>query len=153
MMKTWLISAFPGCGKTTASRTLKGQINVIDSDSSTFDKNDFPRNYIEHIKENIGKQDVIFISSHETVRQALEKEGLEYFLFYPALKRKEEFLDLYYHRGNNEAFLRVLDKNFESFIESCQNDSNPNKIELNKEGEFLLTNSIFQKIIEEIKNS
>lgn len=153
MNKTWLISAFHGCGKTTASRTLKGQINVIDLESLSFLNSNFPQNYIEHIKENIGKQDVILVSAHETVRKALNKEGLEYFLFYPSMRRKDEFLDLYYRRGNSEAFINTLDKHFESVLENCQNDSSPNKIELNKEGEFLLTNSIFQKIIEEIKNS
>ena len=30
----------------------------------------FPNNYIEHIKENIGKVDYIFVSSHLVVRQA-----------------------------------------------------------------------------------
>lgn len=57
----------------------------LDSDSSNFswvkDENgnntkernpEFPKNYIEHIKSNIGKVDVIFVSSHKVVREALE---------------------------------------------------------------------------------
>ena len=62
---TKIISAFPGCGKTTLQRKLKDTLKIIDSDSSTFPKDDFPRNYIEHIKSNIGVQDVIFVSSRQ----------------------------------------------------------------------------------------
>ena len=112
-----LISAFPGCGKTTVYRLLKDKIKVIDSDSSTFPKDDFPQNYIEHIKENIPNQHVIFISSHETVRKALAKEGIHYMLYIPDISRKEEFLELYKMRGNNENFIKMLDENFESFID------------------------------------
>lgn len=150
---TIIISAFPGCGKTTATRKLKEQLTLIDSDSSTFDKMYFPSNYIEHIKSQMGKQEIIFVSSHETVRRALEAEGIEYFLFYPSLNRKEEFLDLYYNRGNNETFINVLDKNFENFIGSCENANTPHKIILKKEGEFLLNNLTFMKLIENIKNT
>ena len=46
-MKTKVYSAFPGVGKTTYfNNTSK---NVLDSDSSTFDKSEFPQNYINHI--------------------------------------------------------------------------------------------------------
>ena len=152
-INTIIVSAFHGCGKTTAARELKEQLTLMDLDSSTFDKNNFPQNYLEYIKSQIGKQEIIFISSHEIVRKALETEGIEYFLFYPSLKRKEEFLDLYYLRGNNEAFVNILDKNFENFIASCNNAKTPNKITLNKEGEFLLNNPTFIKIIEKIKNT
>lgn len=152
-INTIIVSAFPGCGKTTTSRELKGQITLIDSDFSTFNKTNFPQNYVEHIKSQIGKQEIIFISSHEIVRKALEAEGIEYFLFYPSLKRKEEFLDLYHRRGNSETFINVLDRNFENFISSCDNAKTEHKIILNKEGEFLLNNPTFLKIIENIKNT
>ena len=152
-INTIIVSAFPGCGKTTATRELKGKINVVDSDGSTFDKTKFPNNYIEYIKSQLGKQELIFVSSHETVRHALENEKLEYFLFYPSITRKEEFLDLYYRRGNNKTFIEVLDKNFDNFINSCDISYTPHKIILNKDGEFLLNNKEFIKIIEEIKNT
>ena len=51
MKKTLLISAFPGTGKTYSYENSNKII--LDSDSSKFDKNDFPNNYINHIKENL----------------------------------------------------------------------------------------------------
>ena len=73
--KTTIISAFPLCGKTYFSQNC-GDFVVIDSDSSNFswvkDSNgnrtskrnpDFPGNYIEHIKSNIGKVDYILVST------------------------------------------------------------------------------------------
>ena len=50
-MKTKVYSAFPGVGKTTYFNTTDK--NVLDSDSSKFDKKNFPANYIEHIERNI----------------------------------------------------------------------------------------------------
>lgn len=54
MKQTWLISGFPGIGKTTAFRELNGQINVIDLDNSMFDKANFVKNYMSCIKANMG---------------------------------------------------------------------------------------------------
>jgi spore cortex formation protein SpoVR/YcgB (stage V sporulation) len=54
--KTLVISAFPGCGKSHFFRNNKDK-EVLDSDSSKFDKAHFPKNYIEHIKSNLGKVD------------------------------------------------------------------------------------------------
>lgn len=143
-----LISAFPGCGKTTVQRLLKDKIRIIDSDSSTFPKDNFPQNYIEHIKENIPNQDVIFISSHETVRKALAEEGIRYMLYIPDISRKEEFLGLYKLRGNNEAFIQLLDKNFESFLDSCQNDKFATAIvTLKNNGEFIGNHGVFAELI------
>ena len=143
-----LISAFPGCGKTTVQRLLKDKIRIIDSDSSSFPKDNFPQNYINHIKENILKQDVIFISSHETVRKALAEEGIPYMLYIPDLSRKQEFLELYKLRGNNETFIQLLDKNFETFLDSCQNDKSATAIiTLKNNGEFIGNRGVFAELI------
>ena len=88
MKNTHVISAFLGCGKTTAYIKLKDKIDVLDSDSSFFDKKDFPRNYIEHIKSNIGKVDVIFVSSHQIVRNALKENNITFSMYYPSKERK-----------------------------------------------------------------
>jgi len=48
---TYLISAFPGTGKSYCFNN-NTTWEMLDSDSSTFDKKDFPDNYIKHIKDN-----------------------------------------------------------------------------------------------------
>lgn len=133
-MRTTIVSAFPGCGKTTYYNANKDK--SIDSDSSEFswitDDNgnktrnpDFPKNYIDHIKQNIGKVKYIFVSSHKEVRDALIKEHIPFLLFYPSINRKQEFLDKYKKRGNTDEFVKMLGNKWEEWITDIQNIDTP----------------------------
>ena len=126
-MKTKIISAFPGVGKTYYHERNK-EIS-IDSDSSHFswvkdsegnntkERNpEFPNNYINHIKENSGKYKYIFVSSHEEVRIALKENGIEYYMIYPAKSRKKEFIERYIQRGSPEVFVNLISENWDSWI-------------------------------------
>jgi hypothetical protein len=87
-----IVSAFPGCGKSYCAQHGRSLI-AHDSDSSNFhfeegareSNPDWPQNYIQHIKQlkSRGYYDVIFISSHAEIRQALKEAGLRYLLVYP----------------------------------------------------------------------
>lgn len=126
-MKTKIISAFPGVGKTYYHERNK-EIS-IDSDSSHFswvkdsegnntkERNpEFPSNYINHIKENEGRYKYIFVSSHEEVRIALKENGIEYYMIYPAKSRKKEFIERYIQRGSPEGFVNLISENWDSWI-------------------------------------
>ncbi|KKK65553.1 hypothetical protein LCGC14_2972950, partial [marine sediment metagenome] len=96
-IKTIIISAFPATGKTHFYRNTK--LKVLDSDSSHFSwlpnkqrHPNFPENYIDHIKQNMGDVFIILISSHKVVRDALVKEGIKFTLIYPNRELKEEYL-------------------------------------------------------------
>jgi len=147
-INTLIISAFPGCGKTYAFKNYKFQNGVLDSDSSEFswvkDENgnntkernpEFPTNYIRHIQDNIGKVDVIFVSSHEVVRDALKNANINYALIYPINTEevKADFLDRYKKRGNAEPFIEFIDKNWDHFIDQMNNDNFPIKIAIKKD--------------------
>lgn len=125
MIRTKIISAFPGCGKSHFFNNNK-QI-CLDSDSSNFswilsssgvkERNPaFPRNYIEHIKENIGKYEYIFISSHEEVRNALLNECLFFYLVYPSYEMKDSFIKRYIERGSSKEFISLLAKNWHDWL-------------------------------------
>lgn len=124
---TVLCAAFPGTGKSWYVDKGEGsgympQGFATDSDSSKFDKSEFPQNYITHIKEKISQGYArIFISSHKEVREALVAEGLEFTLVYPDISLKEEYLIRYKERGNSSLFIEMMEKNWERFIEECQN--------------------------------
>jgi hypothetical protein len=126
-METRIISAFPGVGKTYYHERNKGI--SIDSDSSHFswvkdsegnntkERNpEFPNNYINHIKENVGKYKYIFVSSHEEVRLALKENGIEYYMIYPAKSRKKEFIERYIQRGSPKGFVNLISENWDSWI-------------------------------------
>jgi hypothetical protein len=139
-MKTKIYSAFPGCGKTTFYKNSITKSNklVMDSDSSTFDKSNFPQNYIEHIKaaNNIDGVDIILVSSHDVVRDGLVKEGLFFNLVYPERGLKEEYIQRYKERGNNEGFVKLLETNWDHWMDEMDKQENCNKIRL-KSNEYL----------------
>lgn len=124
-MRTKIISAFPGTGKTFYHNKYKE--TTLDSDSSNFswvineDGNkvrnpDFPKNYIKHIKENIGKYEFIFVSSHKEVREALLDECIFFYLVYPDENRKEEFIKRYINRGNDDNFIKLVLNNWDNWM-------------------------------------
>jgi len=112
-----VICGFPGIGKSTLFKELKDSgKKVLDSDSSTFDKSEFPQNYIKHIKESIAKGITILASSHDVVRDALIKEDMPFTLIYPDKTLKKEYLDRYEKRGSPESFVKLLDSNWDKWI-------------------------------------
>lgn len=113
-MNNIIISAFPGIGKSTLYNENK--INYSDSDSSKFDKKNFPLNYIKHIKKIRKEKQLIFISSHITVREALINVGIPFIYVIPTLDRKEEFLENYKQRGNTKEFIENVNSNWERWL-------------------------------------
>lgn len=127
-----VISGFPGTGKSYATKYLKEYgYNVQDSDSSMFDKKEFPQNYIGHIKEKIKEFNegtgFIFISSHKEVRDALREEGIHTEVLYPSLKMKEEYIKRYEERGSSESFIKLLKNNYDSWIKELKEEHKNNK--------------------------
>lgn len=124
-MRTKIISAFPATGKSFYHQ--KHKETTLDSDSSNFswtineDGNrvrnpEFPKNYVNHIKDNIGKYEFIFVSTHKEVREALLDECIFFYLVYPDIARKEEFIERFRKRGNDEAFVEYVSNNWNKWI-------------------------------------
>lgn len=116
-----VVSAFPAVGKSYIFDKMKLEKEVYDSDSSTFDKSDFPNNYITHIRSLMldGKKKLILVSSHEEVREELVKNNIRFYLIYPDASLKDEYMERYRSRGSDENFIKMMDEKFESFVESC----------------------------------
>lgn len=127
-MEAVLISGFPGVGKSKYTGLSK------DSDSSKFSKSaDFPDNYMKHIKQNLSKHKLIFVSSHKVVREALLKNGLKYVLAYPKRELKQIYLDNYKNRGNDEAFINFISDNWDDFIDELEGQKDCTKLILDKD--------------------
>lgn len=133
MIKTLVISAFPACGKSYAFRNYRNdKLKILDSDSSLFswlphkldgakERNpDFLNNYIQHIKDNIGKQHIIFVSSHENVRTAMTEAGITFATVYPKRNLMNEFVGRMYLRGNNDKFIKFITDNWEDFMDEIE---------------------------------
>ena len=82
---TLVVSWFPGVGKTHLFNNK--EIDILDSDSSKFDKSDFPSNYIRHIKENLGKVLLLiffsyfrhFTKKHDKINRSITDNIIEVF--------------------------------------------------------------------------
>jgi len=134
---TIVISAFPACGKSYMFNNYNGKpFTMLDSDSSQFswikDVNgentkerdpNFPDNYIKHIKDNIGKVDIIFVSSHDIVRKTLNDNDINFFMVYPSKSMKEEWIRRFRERGNDENFIDFISDNWDIFIDDIQREN------------------------------
>lgn len=145
--KAIIISGFPGVGKSTTYTLLNKKLTILDLDCSSFDKADFPSNYIEYIKENMDKADIIFISSQQSVRNALVENKIHFTLYYPSKKRKKEFLKIYKDRRNSDKFIEFVNNNFERFINDINEETEYNKIILENENDFIMNDVNFETLL------
>ena len=138
MKDTKVIAAFPACGKSYCFDRNEDYI-ILDSDSSKFSwtysedsvakyrNPDFPKNYIEHIKENIGKVDYIFVSTHEEVRNALAEAGIDFILVFPEQRLKAEWVGRCFLRGSGEQFCKLIADNWDYWISQMWDEAICNK--------------------------
>jgi hypothetical protein len=121
--KIKVVCGFPGVGKSYFVKNPINGIKVVDSDSSNFDKKYFPNNYIEEIKNKIkdNEIDLIFVSTHKSVIDALCKEGIYHALIFPlATKRvKDVYIDRYKKRGNTKEFIDLMNLNWGRYADDC----------------------------------
>lgn len=152
MRQTYIISAFPGCGKTVATNAFGGQVEIIDSDSSNFPKDKFPGNYMDEIENRIGTCDVLFVSSHESVREELDKRKIRYTLYYPSEDRRNEFLENYVKRRSKPELIQKIDKNFLTWIHDIDGMESDycQRIRLGQAGQFIGNEQHFRDLVERI---
>lgn len=126
---TIIISAFPATGKSYFFNNQKQfNISCCDSDSSMFswlpngNRNpNFTNDYFNHIVEivNSKKFDIVFISTHQEIRKLLIEKNIPYLLVCPSKSLKEDYIDRFKKRGNDEKFIAFMENNFDSLVNSC----------------------------------
>lgn len=63
--------------------SVEGHLNQFKQQIISVDNPNFPNNFIQYIKENIGKVDVIFIDSDIRIRQWLNEAKIKFVTVYP----------------------------------------------------------------------
>ena len=71
---------------------------------------------IREIKE----YEYVLIAQGEDIRSLLDENGIEYYLAFPSIDSKSEYVRRYRERGNNEAFVNLVEANFEQWVEDLQ---------------------------------
>lgn len=128
-----VIAGFPGIGKSTLFNNAGTILKVTDSDSSLFSwtivkgekvrNPEFPANYIKHIKEALANFDIVLVSTHADVRNALDAAKICYALVYPSVDSKLEYIERYAKRGSPAPFLKLMDDKFVDFVKECDDHS------------------------------
>jgi len=140
-----IILGFPGVGKSYCKEYFKGtDTKIQDSDSSEFSKDDFPNNYLNHIKNVIRNNNVniLFISSHESVRKAIFNDkfimnNAAVYICYPDKSLKEDFIERFKKRGNNERFIKLISDNWDNWIDDIERENYFYPLKLTYNGDYL----------------
>lgn len=126
-MKTQIIAAFPGTGKSYLVGNIGKNSTAIDLDTNKYtngyDKNgkvinaEFPDNYLEAVKQAIGKTDYLFVGCQPEVLDILKKEGMNIILVYPERQLKDEYINRFNARNSSREFSNLIHDNWDQFID------------------------------------
>lgn len=146
-----IVSAFAGVGKTTLAQMYKEDVIDLESGNFKWLDNDgtenlkgnkkipnpkYPINYLEAIKKANSQYKVVLISQHDVIRKCLDAVKLDYIVVYPEIGLKEEFIERYKLRDNNDNFINLISSKWENWISDLNLIQNHKKIVINK-GQYL----------------
>jgi hypothetical protein len=123
----------------------KFKLRISDSDSSLFSwtspgvrNPDFPHNYIDHIAGLLRSKDIICISSHKAVRDALRERHLFYQIVYPdrAKTDKSTYIERLRARSG-DAFAKTISDNWDKWIDEIEAETFPAKYPIDATSMYL----------------
>lgn len=147
-LKTLIISAFPGCGKSYLANTGNNSHIFIDKDNGFLKTNQDFSTYAQEVIELIGHADFIFINQYPEVLEILHSQGYKYIIIAPnnlpylsskARKLiKQQWFGRFSLRGNDEKWISILKQNYDQWTTLNHLESmHPSKIVLLNENEYL----------------
>ena len=86
--------------------STEGHLNQFKQQIISVDNPDFPDNFIQYIKENIGKVDVIFVDSDIRIRQWLDKAKIKFVTVYPWSNCLSEWIGRMYLQDYHDLIIR-----------------------------------------------
>lgn len=120
-----IISGYQGVGKSTFTNTshkerFGREIICIDFESSNFDKTnpDWYKEYVNKIVEihSTSTADVLFISSHQSVRDLLNSLKIEFLFLLPSIKAKHDWTHMLAERVQGSLKNNDYDKNVRALM-------------------------------------
>ncbi len=116
-LKNKIICGFAGIGKSYLAKNKEG---FIDLESTPFKKNwDLYTDVAIHMQKN-GYTPML--SCHKELRQMLREKGADYVVVLPKSEHKQNYIERYIKRGNDEKFIKLFEDNFEKFIQEIMED-------------------------------
>jgi len=148
----------PAVGKTYLSNTdsrfidldgMKAKYKYEIIDEIDFEKNKLNRGKVIHqdsleyalniLKKEIQNDKIVLLSFNKQLLEYLWDNNIDYFLVYPNINSRDEYINRMKKRGNNEKFIEAMTnaKDWNLFYSRNKNDTKPAyKIQLD-EGQYL----------------
>lgn len=130
-MKSIIIAGFPGIGKSYFHKNNKDK-NSIDLDFSQFywkgpypemgAHPNWPGNYLNAIKNAMGKYKYILVSSVKDLRDILKENNIHFTLVYPNQLDKNKYMARFKLRNSSEYFLNLIDENWDLWTRECRSE-------------------------------
>ena len=86
--------------------STEGHLNQFKQQIISVNNPDFPNNFIQYIKENIGKVDVIFVDSDIKIRQWLNEAKIKFVTVYPWSSCLQEWIGRMYLCDYSDTIIR-----------------------------------------------
>ena len=148
-----ILSSFKGCGREYLKNTHGDKIKIFDAIEEIVNTDAECEEYVNKVMDVVDENDIVFIDSSSLIREAFNKSGIDYDLFYPSKERRGEFIENQVRKRTNPKDIRDMDKNFEKWIEEIENDeaSNCYKHKLSNQGDFIGNSPIIMQYIDGLK--
>lgn len=86
--------------------SVEGHLNQFKQQIISVDNPNFPNNFIQYIKENIGKVDVIFVDSDTRIRQWFNEAKIKFVTIYPWSSCLQEWIGRMYLCDYSDTIIR-----------------------------------------------
>lgn len=86
--------------------STEAHLNQFKQQIISADNPDFPDNFIQYIKDNIGKVDVIFVDSDIRIRQWLNEAKIKFVTIYPWSSCLQEWIGRMYLCDHSDTIIR-----------------------------------------------
>lgn len=112
-----IVSVFPGCGREYLKKNCREGVTVENVRVSSFDKDEFPENYVDYVLSVVDKNDIVLISSHPAVCEELNKREVDFNLFYPARSRRNEIIENFVISRKPMKYIQEVDNKWTEWID------------------------------------
>lgn len=122
--ETLVISGFPGIGKKESIATFSKMFSIIDLSPYSFSP---VRDHAERIKAAMDTHEIILVSTHYAIRNAMAENKIPYILVYPDVNLRTEYVGRFYIKGEDNKTISNLADNWYTWVSNCETDTTAKK--------------------------
>ena len=156
-----IISCFVGCGREYFKNTYGDKIKIFDAidkvtltDVDGKTNSDLIEGYINKVMDVVDDNDIVFIGSSKTVRNAFNERNIDYDVFYPSEERRGEFIENQVRKRISPKEIKNIDIHFAKWVKEIDEDDSENsyKHKLTNKGEFIGNSPVIMQYINTLGN-